>query len=913
MHEIFVEEAKDPTTPIERLKELAKNYQSDTRVAEALLQNPSSPPELLAEVLAKAPLALIQNPAISLLLLENPGLFDRFDGRPLSLIAAHQETPLWLLEALSNRTYRAGSGSYELSYALATNKNSSETLLARLATIEDAGLHRLLAQHPKIPQELLQKFLLSAAPGVRYHAARNSKASQKILAFLHRAGASPWLEKYVDPDPSMTQEELTQLSTMGALGMFLFARHPNAPPARLEELSKDINLLKSLLKNPRLSGHLLQRIFTEKPYLRLPIAQHPNTPPELLARLAADDNAKIREAAARNPSMPPGVLSLFQRAGAAPNLSGFVPADLSLSSEALSIVASYGSWGAVLVARHPNADPTWLSALAQEPPVKNPEASAASLRHPRLPRELLAAFVKDEQRRDGALQNPSLPRELLQSYWEQCARSFSLALLSPLLQNPSLDPAWISALTVQVVQIGKRGRPSAPFRAQLAKDPRNAAEALSLMVNDKKPRVRAALAQNLKTPQETLSLLIEDALPEVRLVAAQNPNTPKEALQKLIERGATPDLYWASSRKVSLTDPELAAMMQRGTFAKLLAAVSCQEKPNDFVTALTFYSTSELPHPSHPEGELRQRLQGVGSFFASASLTQNVRGLLYGRANIGGQRKGRTLLLQRLASEPTTPAPLLEMLSKEHDFHTRCSVAANPNTPEPLLRALSKDKNYKIRRAVQLNTQSPPNLWKSIAKNGTIKAPVSTNRLILRQYNGEDEARITEALWPVFQSNPDYLALDEGKRDFSLEDTQNYLRAELSRPGSRCYLLYRRYPEDNGVLVNRLRHLGVRITLTQPLGEELLGLACVLMPHPREPYPWIGLLLLDARCQGRGFGEEAAVALERMFYFESYREARLAVLQENPRAYSFWRRLGYQEYEEGHHNNHPVWKMRKVL
>ena len=100
-----------------------------------------------------------------------------------------------------------------------------------------------------------------------------------------------------------------------------------------------------------------------------------------------------------------------------------------------------------------------------------------------------------------------------------------------------------------------------------------------------------------------------------------------------------------------------------------------------------------------------------------------------------------------------------------------------------------------------------------------------------------------------------------------------YMTAETSLPGGRC--------------------------LVAVDGEDVVATVALVVPHPNEPYPWIGLLLVEGARQGRGIGGCVADAVEKLLSEEGWSEVRLAVLEANSAAYRFWARQGYSSYDEG--------------
>ncbi|WP_060878843.1 GNAT family N-acetyltransferase, partial [Streptomyces scabiei] len=90
------------------------------------------------------------------------------------------------------------------------------------------------------------------------------------------------------------------------------------------------------------------------------------------------------------------------------------------------------------------------------------------------------------------------------------------------------------------------------------------------------------------------------------------------------------------------------------------------------------------------------------------------------------------------------------------------------------------------------------------------------------------------------------------------------------------------------------------ILLARTAGEgRLVGVAITLARHPdpADPDPWIGLLLVDATAQRRGYGSRLAHLVEERFRRAGRTAVRLAVLDNNPGGLAFWTSLGYEAIE----------------
>ncbi|KES07539.1 DNA mismatch repair protein MutT [Streptomyces toyocaensis] len=113
--------------------------------------------------------------------------------------------------------------------------------------------------------------------------------------------------------------------------------------------------------------------------------------------------------------------------------------------------------------------------------------------------------------------------------------------------------------------------------------------------------------------------------------------------------------------------------------------------------------------------------------------------------------------------------------------------------------------------------------------------------------------------------------------------------------------------------------------LATPHAEVLLGrsegrpvgIAVTLARHPdpADPDPWIGLLMVDARLHGRGYGRRLAGLVEDRLRAAGHSAVSLAVLDGNPKALAFWTALGYTavDHRADHRHGRPCTVLRKRL
>jgi ADP-ribose pyrophosphatase YjhB (NUDIX family)/GNAT superfamily N-acetyltransferase len=117
-------------------------------------------------------------------------------------------------------------------------------------------------------------------------------------------------------------------------------------------------------------------------------------------------------------------------------------------------------------------------------------------------------------------------------------------------------------------------------------------------------------------------------------------------------------------------------------------------------------------------------------------------------------------------------------------------------------------------------------------------------------------------------------------------------------------------------LADELADPGAEVLLARSAGR-LIGIAITLGTHsdPDDDDPWIGLLMVDATLQRQGHGRQLASLVEDRFRTAGRTAVRLAVLDNNPQALTFWTALGYEviDHRPGRQLGRPCAVLRKQL
>jgi GNAT superfamily N-acetyltransferase len=90
---------------------------------------------------------------------------------------------------------------------------------------------------------------------------------------------------------------------------------------------------------------------------------------------------------------------------------------------------------------------------------------------------------------------------------------------------------------------------------------------------------------------------------------------------------------------------------------------------------------------------------------------------------------------------------------------------------------------------------------------------------------------------------------------------------------------------------------GCDVLLARDAQGQLVGLLCLLDRHPTDGYPWIGLLLVHGSLHRKGIGRLMVDLVEDQFRSKHRNGIRLAVLENNPSALTFWSSLSWQEID----------------
>ncbi|KAF3887348.1 MULTISPECIES: variant leucine-rich repeat-containing protein [Nostocales] len=175
------EEASDQNTPAERLRELAAK--GNTTIRSAVAQNPNTPPDLLLQLFYFLPVEVLNNPAIPLLLLENPNFLTEL-YQSNNLVFLNHELPLFFLEWAIHQPDESIKIALAKSFFVAANTQTSESTLQKLARDIMDNVRLITAQNKNTPTDALETLAKDRNEKVRFAVANNSSTPIATLKNL---------------------------------------------------------------------------------------------------------------------------------------------------------------------------------------------------------------------------------------------------------------------------------------------------------------------------------------------------------------------------------------------------------------------------------------------------------------------------------------------------------------------------------------------------------------------------------------------------------------------------------------------------------------------------------------------------------------------------------------------------------
>ncbi|GAK40754.1 hypothetical protein TCA2_3244 [Paenibacillus sp. TCA20] len=133
-----------------------------------------------------------------------------------------------------------------------------------------------------------------------------------------------------------------------------------------------------------------------------------------------------------------------------------------------------------------------------------------------------------------------------------------------------------------------------------------------------------------------------------------------------------------------------------------------------------------------------------------------------------------------------------------------------------------------------------------------------------------------------------------------VEISENLLQAEMEILNSDPY--FNRVSFDSEVMspedLARDKENGARLGAERFLvreGEGFVGILEFIMLNPSDNCPWLGLLQVDKRLQGQGYGSRILGLYMEEMRRRNVAVFRIGVLEGNDSALGFWRQQGFED------------------
>ncbi len=663
-------EANDPATAPERLRFLASHR--DARVRQVVARNPNTPADALFRLAVRHADAVLDNPVLDLLVLENPNMLAEMPDYARAGLLSHPNAPesflewavkwqVGLLNVLSNpaapkplleqlaqsddeRISGLAKSHVNLAGAFIGDAVSAATtamagaqydrdgeaikelfavnavpgwLLETLADDSETEIRQLVACHPDTPAHVLERLLGDDEEDVRKRAAAHAHTPQ--TAVQHHALAEAM-------DANLQPEVIEQLARSSAWARKLAARHPNTPLCMIVGFAtdEDWRVREAVAANPGLPEEVLLELSRDNDRdVRSAIALNPSTPQTILEQLLFDTDERVRQAATSHPNAPRALIEQLERA---------TNGDPALTQDDLEELAEKGDWGRQLVAMHPHTS-----------------------------KERLEWFSRDES-------------------WR--------------------------------------------IRQAVARNPNTAEALLHALSQDSDVDVRSAVASNPATPEGILEHLSLDQHHEVRKSVAQRPGTPGEILGRLAA-----DDHWTVRQAVAAhtNTPTigLIALSQDNDRDVRQAVADRDHLPANVILALlgtlkTEFGTLEAENPDTLEHAYQQVRKGQTDApqdwidrFAAIGDWARLMAARHPRCSAATLHRlcqdDDWRVRQAVAHNPNAPVEVLQRLLEDLDADVRAAVAAHPNSDERMLERLCTDAHIGVKQAI-LSRQDVPQL-----------------------------------------------------------------------------------------------------------------------------------------------------------------------------------------------------------
>ncbi|AKM17832.1 GNAT family N-acetyltransferase [Geobacillus stearothermophilus] len=148
-----------------------------------------------------------------------------------------------------------------------------------------------------------------------------------------------------------------------------------------------------------------------------------------------------------------------------------------------------------------------------------------------------------------------------------------------------------------------------------------------------------------------------------------------------------------------------------------------------------------------------------------------------------------------------------------------------------------------------------------------------TDRLLIKPI----ESIHVNALYEIYMSNPDYVNLTEGTTDGEGSYTKEQMLRDLH------------IAELTGRQV---------MGIFKKMDQEMIGFLEYWEKADVDQMPWLGLLIIHKKYQGKGYGTEVTKGFLQWATSVGWPEVRIAVVKDLKDVVSFWQSFGFLPFAE---------------
>jgi hypothetical protein len=739
----LMREALDPSTPPQRLRQLARHRNAEVR--RAVASNPNASRPVLASLALDHPEVVAANPVLEWWLLEDANWLTEIDERArhrllnaqslasgtrwwaarfgntddhaslfmcahttsemLDYLRAENPTVTDLADdhvaSTPTATYMTGHPIDDvIMEELIVDADDARDLLAlatpagwalELLDLSSTDLRRSVAGHSAAPPSLLLNLALDDDE-------RTVRAAEKNAAFDAvlpgdefadvKITARQLAERIKRNDSTLTNEQMLFVRASD-VGLRCLVDHPNTSANVIAELVADGSWTtrQVVAKSTRLTIEQLETLATDDDRdVRAAVASNPLLPKAIVQALRADRDELVRTEATE----------AFERRVDEP-IMAMGPAEVldRLDRGRESIVAAYPDL-LLSVQRRLAASPDWRIRHAI---ATNPTCAPSVL-------DLLAVDTDPDVRRQVARNLRTSQKTLSVLALDASAE------LRAIVANRNPRPEMLTALATDT---------DSDVRRSVAANERAATDVVRMLANDQSAEVRVAVAQRRTLPSDVALRLATDLADDVRIALVNRADASDEVVALAFSSTVMPpgdlDTQVGGDVQVDVDtqvggdgqiDADEAGKADQPSNDNPLNA-----EPGDRLTAAAaadvFRSIQSGASVPTELVELFLNTVAWAGFVlvACEALDVSIQVVLTGST----EWKVREALARRL---DTTPE-VLRMLTSDADYDTRAAVAGNPNTPDDAVVTLSTDTHILVRQTVANRVEVQPEILDALA------------------------------------------------------------------------------------------------------------------------------------------------------------------------------------------------------